>query len=452
MTMSTADPDQFRRVAKEILDLPGADGVEVVFTASETSLTRYARSQIIQNTVQHTIRAYVRVAVGNHYASASTNQLDHDHLSRAAASALEAARTSPEDPDFPGLPDPALVGRAEPVMRFDDRTAECSAERRARAVGAMLRIVDGSEAAGIFESSAHTYGVVSSTGIDCFDAYSRCIVSCLADLGHSTGYRELSSHSIDEVDFEFVARMAIDKARAGHDPIDIDPGTYEVVLEPAAVALLLEYLSYIGFGAKQVIDGESFLSVRAGDQVAAVDVTVADDVFHPLSVGIGFDLEGVPKRRMAVIDQGIAHGPVTDLRTARRLGVEASGHHSGSNEYGPWASNVVMDGASVPLEELIAGVERGLLVTRFHYVNVLDRPAALLTGMTRDGTWLIEKGELAKPVRNLRFTQSVLDALADVRGIGNDSEAMAPDYGSFGSHVAPSLRIGQFSFTSATSH
>jgi PmbA protein len=452
MTGLPADPDRLRRVAKEILDLPGADGVEVVFTASNTALTRYARSQIIQNTVQRTIRAYVRTAVGQRYATASTNQLEPEHLKRAAESALEAARASPDDPDFPGFPDPAEVGRAEGIMRFDDVTAASTAERRARAVGEMLRLVEGSEAAGIFETSSHLYCIVSSAGIDCFDSYTRCVASCLADLGDSTGYREFSSHSIDDVDYAALARAAMEKARAGEGAVDVGPGVYEVVLEPNAVALLLEYLSYTGFGAKQVIDGESFLSGRMGQQVAVPDVTVADDVFHPLSVGIGFDLEGVPKRRLEVIDRGIATEPVTDLRTARRLGLAPSGHYSGSNEYGPWASNVVMDDGTVPPEELISGVDRGLLVTRFHYINVLDRPAALLTGMTRDGTWQIEDGEVARPVRNLRFTESVLDALSAVRGIGDDPEALAPDYGSFGSHVAPSLRIGEFSFTSATSH
>jgi PmbA protein len=452
MTAAPADPDRLRRVAKEVLDLPGADGVEVVFTASETALTRYARSQITQNTVQKTIRAYVRAVVGRRYATASTNQLEAGHLERAATAALEAARASPDDPDFPGLPDPDSVGRAEGIMRFDDVTAACTAERRARAVGEMLEIVDGSEAAGIFETSSHAYCIVSSTGIDCFDTFTRCVASCLADLSGSTGYREFSSHTIEDIDYRAAARSAMEKARAGQGASDIGPGKYEVVLEPNAVALLLEYLSYTGFGAKQVIDGESFLSARTGEQVAAPEVTVADDVFHPLSVGIGFDFEGVPKHRVDIIDRGTATGPVTDLRTARRLGTEPSGHNSGSNEYGPWASNIVMDGGAVPQEELIAGVDRGLLVTRFHYINVLDRPAALLTGMTRDGTWLIEKGEVARPVRNLRFTESVLDALSTVSGVGDDAEALAPDYGSFGSHVAPSLRIGEFSFTSATTH
>jgi PmbA protein len=211
-------------------------------------------------------------------------------------------------------------------------------------------------------------------------------------------------------------------------------------------------LAYAGFGAKQFLDGESFLSTRRGQQVAETSVTIADDIHHPKSVGIGFDFEGVPKRRVAVIDRGSATGPVTDHRTARKMGTSPTGHYSGSNEFGPFASNLVMEPGDGSQEDLIAGVQRGLLVTRFHYVNVLDRPSVLLTGMTRDGTWLIQRGEVAGPVHNLRFTQSVLGALASVRRIGRDLEAFAPDYGGFGSSVAPGIHCESFDFTSRTSH
>jgi PmbA protein len=225
-----------------------------------------------------------------------------------------------------------------------------------------------------------------------------------------------------------------------------------VVLEPAAMATLLEYLSYMGFGAKQVIEGESFLASRSGQEVAAQAITVADDVANPASVGIAFDFEGVPKKRVAVIDRGTATGPVTDLRTARKLGTASSGHFSGSNEFGPYASNLVMEAGDADTEDLVGAVTTGLLVTRFHYVNVLDRPATLLTGMTRDGTYRIRGGEQAEPIRNLRFTQSVLDALASTEDVGRELTAFAPEFSSFGSTAAPGARLGEFNFTSTTSH
>ena len=445
-------PEEVARAAAPALELPGADGVEIVVGASATGLTRYALSEIIQNTARNEVRAYVRTVSEGRVATATTSRLDSDALVRAAERALEAARASRADPDFPGLPDPAVVGRAEPIFRWDEVTASKSPMERAQKVSELLAAAGSENAAGIFETSAHAYSVLSSTGIECFDAFTRCVTTCLADNGSATGWGDASSHAFDEVDVEDVARRAAYKATRGIGATEADPGTYEVVLEPAAVGTLLDYLSYIGMGAKAVIEGESFLSTRAGEQVAAPSVTVADDAFHPRSVGLGFDLEGLPKKRVAVIDAGVAKEPVTDLRTARKLGVEPSGHYSGSGEFGPYAANVVLEAGESSTDDLVAGVDEGFLVTRFHYVNVLDRPSTLLTGMTRDGVFRIRAGEVTEPVLNFRFAQSVLDAFATVTGVGRELEAFAPEYGSFGSAVAPALRIGEFRFASTTSH
>ena len=452
MSPALFTPDEARRIGEQVVDLPGADAVEIVVVGSTIALTRYARSQIIQNTIQDTVRAYIRVGIGRRVASASTNQFDPESIAATAERALESARRSPEDPEFPGFPSPGDVGTAAPIMRFDEATAATKADVRARAIADILAVTEDSEAAGIYETSAHAYSVVSSAGIDCHDSYSRCVVSCLADLDGATGYHEASSHLRDDIDHESVARTAAGKARAGVGAVDQAPGDYEVVLEPAAVAILLDYLAYAGFGAKQMIDGESFFATRIGKRVAQPSVTIADDVTHPLSVGIGFDFEGVPRRRVAVIERGTAVEPVTDFRTARRIGCRPSGHYSGSNEWGPYASNVVMEAGDTTTDDLVAGVADGLLVTRFHYVNVLDRPTVLLTGMTRDGLWRIRNGEVAEPVHNLRFTQSVLDALGSACRLGQDLYAFAAEFGGFGSTVAPALHVERWAFTSSTSH
>ena len=434
------------------MDVPEADGVEVVVAASDTALTRYALSEIIQNTVRSDVRAYVRVVVGDQFGIAATNQLDQASMKATAARALEAARASRPDPDFPGLPSPERVGRAEGVFRWDEETSKTTAAARAEAVRTLIATSGSSNAAGIFETSSHCFGVVNSKGIDCWDRFTRCITTCLVDEDGGTGWGEASSHAVGEVDVEAAARSAAGKARSSRNPAAAEPGDYEVVLEPAATAMLMEYLAYMGFGGKQVIDGESFLATRAGEVVATPDITVADDVYDPLSVGIGFDFEGVPKRVVTVIDQGHAVAPVTDLRTAPKLELSPSGHFSGSVEYGPHASNVVLRPGTKSREDLISGVKDGILVTRFHYVNLLDRPTTLLTGMTRDGTFRIRDGEAAEPVNNFRFSQSVLDALASTVEVGSDIAAFAPDFGSFGSNAAPSLRVGGFRFASTTSH
>ena len=444
--------DRVRAAAAGALQLEGADGVEVVVTASATGLTRYALSEIIQNTVRNEIRAYVRVVSGDRVASSATTRLTPEGVAAAARSALEAAQASRPDPEFPGLPDPARVGTASPVYRWSDHTATRTPGDRAGKVREILKASRSRNAAGVFETSAHVYAVVSSLGIDCFDAYTRCVTTCLVDNGESTGWGDASSHDFDLVDVEAVARRAAEKAERGRGAGPGTPGTYEVVLEPSAVGVLLDYLSYVGMSAKQVIEGESFLATREGDRVGAGSITVADDAFHPASVGLGFDLEGVPKKRVAVIEGGVAKQPVTDLRTARQLGLEPTGHYSGSSEYGPYAANPVLEPGSSSVDEMVSRISDGYLVTRFHYVNVLDRPATLLTGMTRDGTFRIKDGEVAEPVHNFRFAQSVLDAFAATKSVGSELVSFAPDYGSFGSAVAPALHVDGFTFASTTSH
>jgi predicted Zn-dependent protease len=446
------DHDDARKAAEPVLDLPGADSVEVVVAGSETGLTRYANSEVIQNTLRSEMRVYVRVATENRVATATTNQLDADRVRKAAENALRAARASRPDDEFPGLADPNVVGRPEPVYRWDEATAGASPDQRAAAVRTIIGATKGSSVAGIFETSAHSFSVVSSRGVDCHDAYTRCVTTCLADSGTGTGWGEASSHAVGNVDPEAVARTAQGKATARHAPGHFEPGAYQVVLEPPAMAMLIEFLSYMGFGAKQMIDGESFLSSKLGQSVAASSVTISDDVRHALSVGLSFDLEGVPKQKVDVIESGIAKGPVTDLRTAKKLGLPVTGHASGSNEFGPYASNVVLGPGDASMDDLIGGVDRGFLVTRFHYVNVLDRPGTLLTGMTRDGTFLVEKGEVVGAVNNFRFAQSVLECLAAVEAIGRDQRGFAPDYGSFGSTVAPAVRASAFNFSSTTTH
>lgn len=444
--------DQARAAAQSILDHPGADGVEVVVSASSDALTRYANSEIIQNTVRNELRATVRVLIGDRSASSATNQLDEVHLKEAAGRALEAATASVPEEGTPGLPDPDEVGRAEAVFRWDDATAEASPATRAKAVNEILTIAGDGKAAGIYQTGAHCYAVFNSLGIDCFDAYSRANTTCLIDIGDSTGWGEVSSHSAALVDVAAAAQRARDKADAGRGAGDAEPGTYEVILEAPASAGLIDFLGYMGFGAKSMIEGESFFSSRKGEKVAADVVTVADDVYHPSSVGIGFDFEGVPKQRVAVIDHGTATNPVTDLKTAKKLGTKSTGHNSGSNEFGPYGFNLVLEPGDKSLEELIGEVEDGFLVTRFHYVNILDRPSTDITGMTRDGTFRIQNGELAGAVHNFRFAQSALGALKSVLGAANQLEAIAPDYTSFGSTVAPALRVGEFHFASVTSH
>ncbi len=444
--------EEVRGAVEAVLGLDGADGVEVVFSSSSIGLTRFASSQIIQNTSRRELQATVKVAVDNRIASAATNQLHQEHLLSAGARALAAARCVPPDEEWPGLTSPQETGSPRPIERYDEQTAGSTPLDRAARVGTMLAAAPGASVAGFYETGSHAYAVLSSKGVDCYDRFSRCAATTLVDLSGATGWGEGSSHDCSVLDVEHVAQTAARKAKTSSEAIPLVPGRYTVVLEAPAVGTLLEFFAYSGFGAKQVIDKESWLAEHMGERAAAPSVTIADDARHRASVGIGFDFEGVAKKRVVIIDAGRVIGPVTDRRTARALGSVSSGHASGSDEFGPYAFNVVMEPGDKSIDELTASVTDGVLVTRFHYVNVLDRPLALLTGMTRDGTWRIRNGQVAEPLTNLRFTHSVPELLGAVTGVGEELVCMAPEFGSFGSTAVPALASDGFCFTSTTSH
>lgn len=298
-----------RAAAESVLDQEGADGIEVVLVASDTGVTRYAASEIIQNIERREVRAFIKAVVGERVATATTNQLDPERMRHAARMAVEAATRSLPDPDWTGLATPEEVGRAQGIWRWEEATAASSPQDRAAAVSAVVGLA-GSDAAGVFETSAHAYGVYSSTGISCFDAHTRCVITCLVTKDGATGWAEDSSFSRERVDVDSVARRARGKADRGAPAAEVDPGAYPVVLEAPAAAIMLDYLSYAGFGAKQMLEGESFFSTKKNQMVAAPEVVVADDAAHDFSIGIGFDFEGVPRRRVDVISGGRAVGPV----------------------------------------------------------------------------------------------------------------------------------------------
>jgi predicted Zn-dependent protease len=240
-------------------------------------------------------------------------------------------------------------------------------------------------------------------------------------------------------------------ARSAH-PRELAPGTYPVVLEPAATATLVMWLGYSAFGGKAVHEGRSPLSGRLGERVCSPLVTIVDDPTSPLLPGLPFDAEGTPKRRLPLIERGVAVGVTHDRWSAKLAGAPGSTGHAlpAPNGAGGLATALLFEPGEQPLDALVAGLDRGLLVTRFHYTGLVHPTTSTLTGMTRDGTFWVEDGRVAYGVRNLRFTQSILDALDDVRGVGTETEVARSALGS--AVRAPAIGLGSFTFTSATAH
>ena len=256
---------------------------------------------------------------------------------------------------------------------------------------------------------------------------------------------------MSEVDPEAIGRKAFQKARDSQRPIDVPPGRHEVVLEPPAVDTLISFLSYMGFNGRAIQEGRSPFSGKMGERVAAETISIYDDALSPLTLGIPFDFEGTPKRRVDIIERGVFRSGVHDRRSAKLAGAESTGHALPQpNPEGPFPLNLFLQTGDASREDMIASTERGLLVTRFHYSNIVHPIETTITGMTRDGTWLIENGKVTSAVKNFRFTQSILEALSNVQMVGRDS-VIASEFW-FAATRVPALKISSFNFSGKSDH
>jgi PmbA protein len=428
----------------------GADGILVLAFHTWGGLTRFASSHIHQNTWREDVEVRVMAVVdGNHTGVSSTHSLEPAAVARAAEEAVAIARVTPPDPDFPGLAPAAPITGTIP---FDDATADAAPAERAAAVAAALAEFPADmEGAGYVETVSDEVLVCSSTGVRAFARTTRAGISVLATAPDSSGYAERLERRFADVDPRVIAARAVEKAERSRDPQRVEPGAYTVILEPAATSTIMQFLGYLGFGAKPFLEGRSFMTGRIGEKLASELITIVDDPVAPDSLGLPFDFEGTPATRVTLIERGIATGVVWDRSTAAKGGTASTGHGlPPPNPYGPLPVNLRMEPGSSTTEDMVASTERGLLVTRFHYSNVVNEKETILTGMTRDGTFLIEDGRLVRGVKNLRYTQNALEALSNVEAVGDRAEISTELF--FGGSRAPAVKIRDFKFSSATTH
>ena len=427
----------------------GATQAEVLFSAGDSALTRFANSEIHQNVAERDARVSLRFVDGRRVGCAATNRLDDEALRRLADRAGAIARLQPEQEEALELPeaDPiALVAGAA-----SQATHDATPESRASGARAVIAAADavGVMSYGSFTTSVERVGVINSKGVDVIEERtSAALITVSMGSDGEAGYAASSAVDVTEIDAAAVGREAAERARDSRGAVAIDPGDYPVVLEPYAVADLLETLGYVGFSALAVQEDRSFH--EPGRVVGSDLVTIFDDATDAAGMPASFDYEGVAKQRVTLIERGLCRDVVFDAQTARRAGRRSTGHGlPAPNSYGPFPLNMLMAPGDASHEELVQGLDRGLLVTRFHYTNPVHPKLAITTGMTRDGLFLVERGEIVGPVRNLRFTQSYLMALAGVEAVGRDRWRVPGD---FSPVVVPAVRIAAFTFTGATEH
>jgi PmbA protein len=444
-------PDAIGGVAEKALDLPGADGVEVLVMHEWGGLTRFADSAIHQSTAKENTGIKVRAVAGGRVGVASTNDLSAEGARTAAANAMELARMAAPDPLFPGLaPRADLPDRPD---TFDEATARTTPQDRADGVAALVEACGrGFHAAGAFETMATEVAISNSEGQSCYGSLTQAQITTVVSGGDGgAGFAEMTEARASSIDPKAIGQRAFDKARDSQNPGDLEPGRYQVVLEPAATATLLEFLAYLGFGGRAIVEGRSCFSGRLGQALMSDRVTIVDDALSPLTIGLPFDFEGTPKRRVELVRDGIPETGVHDRRSAAQAGTESTGHAlPPPNPMGAFPLNLFLEPGKDSMDAMIAGTERGLLVSRFHYSNVVHPREAIITGMTRDGTWLIENGAVSRPVKNFRFTQSIIEALRDVEMVGSETQLASEFF--FAAGRVPALKISRFQFTGKSDH
>jgi PmbA protein len=426
-----------------------ATQAEVLLSASDEALTRFANNTIHQNVAERNSSLQVRVVFGRRIGVARANSLEASAVRQAAASACTIAQFSEENPDFVSLP--AQDGAVSAIPEaFAEPTAATSPEQRANAVRTIIRRAEKDKlvAAGAYSTTCEEVAVANSLGVFGYQPSTSAEATVVIMGESSSGYADRSATDTQALDVAGLAEEACGRATRSMHPRDLEPGDYEAVLEPYAVAEMLDYLAYVGFGATALQEGRSFMAEKLGQRVAGDTITIFDDGLDPRCFPMPFDFEGVPRRRVPLIERGVAKAVVYDSYTATRQGVANTGHAlPAPNPMGPMPGHLHLEPGDKTLAQLVAGIDCGLWISRFHYVNVIHPLETTITGMTRDGAWWVEHGEVQYPVKNLRFSQSVLSALSTVRVIGQELKLQR---GWFGGSLVPALHLGKFSFTGKT--
>jgi predicted Zn-dependent protease len=436
-------------LAERVLELVGDSAeAEVTVSAGPDGLTRFANSFIHQNVASDERRVALRLNADGRTASATTTRTDADALGRLVEQALAAARVRPVDEGWPGVAPPAV---APDVDHWDPATASAEPGVRAERVGAFIGAGDGLEAAGFCRTTATRAAYANSAGQRLAGRATSATLDGIFRTGTSDGSARSSSPAVTDLDGRILGERAAMKARDAAEPSELAPGRYEVVFEPGCVTNIVSFLAIYGFNGRAVEEGRSFVAL--GERQFDPAISLRDDVTDPVSMGLPFDVEGTPKRPVDLVDAGTTVGVCHNRRTARALGAESTGHASSAGEtWGALPANLILAPGDRSTAELIAGVERGLLVTDFWYTRILDPRTQVVTGLTRNGVWLIEDGSVRRPVANLRFTQSYVDALAPgaVKAVGSELAVSAGALG-VGAYAVPALHLASWNFTGGAS-
>ncbi|MFL6246951.1 MAG: TldD/PmbA family protein [Thermoanaerobaculia bacterium] len=433
-------------ILDRVLNAAGADEADAVFFSVDQNISRFANSQLHQNMSEESAGLTLRVVVNGAMGVATTTAFDADEIARTVEVAREAAKHSGPVQGFAGL-----YRENEPVPNvesFDEATATLSAADKARALRAMFDRGTDVQFAGSYATAAASVACGNTHGIRRYARMTHADAVVIAIGSAGSGYATLRERRTANVDMAALGDEAVLKATLAADRIeDLAPGAYDVILEPPALAEVFEWMNMIAFTGQSFEDGSSFFVGNLGKPILGENFTLVDDATSYLP--FPFDVEGLPKRAVTIVEKGVPRTPVLDKVWADRLGLEPTGHawSLGSSEHGA-AFHLTMQGGDSSREEMIASTKLGIWVTRFNYVNGLLEPkTALMTGTTRDGTFLIRDGKVAARLPNLRWTQSMIEAFSNIESISRERRSIGTWYNMFGGTLAPVTKIRGWNIT-----
>jgi predicted Zn-dependent protease len=424
----------------------GANETEVQLDETIDALTRFANNAIHQNVAEHGVTVSVRTVVDGRTARATTNRLDEDSLRKAVESSLQLAHSQPKNPRL--LPMPGKQ-RYRAVSRFSPETAKLTPEARARAVkqACDLAIRNGQVAAGIFSSGQTQHVLGNSRGL--FAAYRQTEAEFSVTMQNdpAASWAKANAGSVGVINPLALAKRASQKAQMAKDAQELAPGKYTVILEPAAVLDLVGFLFY-DFAATALEDQRSCLNQRMGKPLFGPNIHITDDVYQPQQLGAPFDGEGVPRQRVTLVEKGVPRNLVYSRASAKKAGKKPTGHGFAlPNEYGEAPMNLVFGGGDSSVDQMVASTDRGLLVTRVWYIREVDPYEKIMTGITRDGLFLVENGKITSAVRNFRFNQSLIELLQNVQEMSPSARTTAEEAFEM---VVPAMKATGFHFIEPT--
>ena len=422
----------------------GRAEAEVYADVGRSSLTRFANSFIHQNVSEDVAEVTLKVAIDGRVSSSTTTDTTPEGLAAFVDAVIDTAALQPVDHEWPGIGNPAEYSA---VGHWDEATADADPVDRALAVKAFVDADEGMLAAGFCQTESRGHAFGNTNGVRANGRFTTAAIDGIHQSATSAGSGHAAGSKIGDLDAAAIGTLAAQRARDSAKPFDAKPGEYEVVLSPECVSTIGIFLNAYGFNAKTAEEGMSFAEL--GSQQFDESVNIWDDATDPRALYVAFDLEGTPKRHTNLVTDGVTRSLLHNRRTATKAGTDSTGHAvPGGDVFGPFAINMFIGGGDSTVEALVSGVERGIYVSSFNYCRVLDPKSLVVTGLTRNGTFMIENGAITDAVTNLRFTQSFISALGpgNVLGIGNDARFADSEFGPLLVH-APSMCLASWNFT-----